>query len=373
MPTNIYIINISSVAASGVTHFNEYFLSGKTGLCMLKIIVILVLVSAAAARAGVVELHNGDRLQGELVRIDGDHLIWKSTLFGEQWIAKKNIKNIQSLRPLKVNGRKSPCQVQAMEGVNLVYQCENSTTLRRSSLMTLKTLMPYEDYRKGAWSHRGRLNLWGAYSRGNEVRDEWNLQAELELRRGDFRHGLGGEFARASWNRAPAQERWNSRYSLDWFLAEHWFWYNSALAGADPQRGMRSYRSLGSGAGYQFFENQKAAFSVKTGAAFMDEQYQVPSTPAEEFAQSDEFMALRLATDFRYHLPWGVGFFHNNEVLQSTDDTPNWRVKTSTGLSSMILKRIYSEFKVDYWLDNEPQPTRQDADTRMSLGLSYKW
>lgn len=339
---------------------------------MKHFVILFGLLFAIGTQAGMIELTNGDRLEGDLVRLDKEHLVWKSSNFGEQWIAKNKIKNIQSSRPLKVNGSKSPCLVQAMEGEDLVYQCESSARIRRASLLTIKTLMPYEDYKKGAFVHRGRLNLWGAYSRGNEVRDEWNLQTEMEFRRSDFRHVIGGEFARASWNYAPAQDRWNSRYSLDWFLAEHWFWYNSLLAGADPQRGMDSYRSLGSGAGYQFFENQKSALSLKTGAAYMDEQYIVPQH-LEEFATEDEFIALRLATDFRYAMPWGVGFFHNNEVLQSAEDKPNWRLKTSTGLSSMILKRIYSEFKVDYWLDNEPQPTRKSVDTRMSLGVSYKW
>lgn len=355
-------------------YFNEYLHPGKTGRLIVKhFVIVFGWLFALSVQAGMIELINGDRLEGELVRLDAEHVVWKSSNFGEQWIAKAKIKNIQSERPLKINGSKAACQLHNMEGENLVYQCENSSRIRHSSLLTVKTLMPYEDYKKGAFVHRGRFNLWGAYSRGNEVRDEWNLQTEVELRRSDVRHVIGGEFARASWNHAPAQDRWNSRYSLDWFLAEHWFWYNSLLAGADPQRGMDSYCSLGSGAGYQFFENQKSALSLKTGAAYMDEQYLVPHDLAGEFAAGDEFMAFRLATDFRYSMPWGVGFFHNNEVLQSTEDQPNWRLKTSTGLSSMILKRIYSEFKIDYWLDNEPQPTRKSADTRMSLGVSYKW
>lgn len=337
------------------------------------ILILLFIVSSVTASAGVIELHNGDRLEGELVRIEADHLVWKSSNFGEQWISKTKIKNIRSERPLKINGSKAACQLQNMDGAELVYQCENSSRVRRSSLLTIKTLMPYEDYKKGAWIHHGRLNLWGAYSRGNEVRDEWNLQTEIELRRADFRHVIGGDFARASWNYSAPQERWNGRYSLDWFVADQWFWYNSLLAGADPQRGMANYRSLGSGAGYQFFENRTSALSLKTGAAYMDENYIFPQELIGEFASGDEFIAMRVATDFRYTMPWGVGFFHNNELLQSAEDKPNWRVKTTTGLSSMILKRIYSEFKIDYWLDNEPQPARKGADTRMSLGVSYKW
>ncbi len=334
---------------------------------------LMLIVFCPAAFAGVLELLNGDRLEGELVSIDDEYLLWKSTNFGEQRIKKNIVKNIQTDTALKINGNNTPCHLQPMDEEFLRYQCGDSPRIKRASLLRIKTLMPYEEYKKGSFTHHGRINLWGAYSRGNEVRDEWNAQSEFTLRRNDFRHVIGGEFSRASWNYSRPQKRWNSRYSLDWFFGEHWFWYNSLLAGADPQRGMRSYERLGSGAGYQFFDNKAMALSLKSGLAQHHETYQLPVDLAGNYASADDFLALGLALDFRYQLPWGVGFFHNNEVLQSTEGDPNLQLKTSTGLSSMILARIYSEFKLDYWLDTDPQPARQDKDTRMSLGLSYKW
>lgn len=334
---------------------------------------LLSLWLSAAAWAGVVELLNGDRLEGELISIDDDHLLWRSTNFGEQSIKKSDVKNIQTDVALKINGNNVPCQLEPMDEEYLRYRCEKSDRVKRASLLRIKTLMPYEDFKKGTYVHHGYLKLWGAYSRGNEVRDEWNAQSELTLRRNDFRHVIGGEFARASWNHSAAQERWNMHYSLDWFIGEHWFWYNSGLAGADPQRGISAYQHLGSGAGYQFFENKAMTLSLKSGLALLDESYQLPEGLVGDYAMEDDFVALGVGFDFRYNMPWGVGFFHNNEILQPTDNDPNLQLKTSTGLSSMILKRIYSEFKIDYWLDKDPQPTRQDKDTRMSLGVSYKW
>lgn len=323
--------------------------------------------------AGVVELLNGDRLSGELVSIDEENLLWRSTNFGEQSIKKTNIKNIQTDVALKINGNKSPCRLEPMEAEYLRYRCEASERTKRASLLRVKTVVPYEEFKKGTYVHHGRINLWGAYSRGNEVREEWNTQGELSVRRSDFRHVVKGEFARASWNYSRPQERWSANYSLDWFFGEHWFWYNSLLTGADPQRGMRTYERLGSGAGYQFFENKTMALSLKSGLAFLDESYQLPTNLVGDYKLEDNFTAVGFAVDFRYKLPWGVGFFHNNEMLQSMKDDPNLQLKTSTGLSSMILARVYSEFKIDYWLDKDPQPTRQDKDTRMSLGVSYKW
>lgn len=339
----------------------------------LSFVALLLLCCSSFTFAGVVELLNGDRLAGELVSIDEENLLWRSTNFGDQSIKKADIKNIQSDVALKINGNKSPCRLEPMEAEYLRYRCGESTRTKRASLLRVKTLVPYEEFKKGTYVYHGRINLWGAYSRGNEVREEWNTQGELSVRRSDFRHVVKGEFARASWNYSPPQERWSANYSLDWFFGEHWFWYNSVLIGADPQRGMRAYEYLGSGAGYQFFENKSMAFSLKSGLSLLDESYQLPVDLIDLYKQEDDFTAIGFALDFRYNLPWGVGFFHNSEVLQPIDNDPNLQLKTSTGLSSMILERVYSEFKIDYWLDKDPQPTRQDKDTRMSLGVSYKW
>lgn len=343
---------------------------------MQKILVtcgILFCSFVSTSYAGVIELLNGDRLEGELVSIDSDYLLWRSKNFGDQNIKKTNIKNIESDVAFKINGNNTPCYLEPMEAEYLRYRCGEAAPVKRASLLRIKTLLPYTTYLKDSYMNHGRIHLWGAYSRGNEVRDEWNAQGEITLRRNDFRHVVGGEFARASWNYSSPQERWNASYSLDWFMGEHWFWYNSVLLGSDPQRGMSSYERLGSGAGYQFFENKTMTLAVKSGLAWHDETYQLPAGLEGDYALADDFMAVGFALDFRYNLPWGVGFFHNNEMLHSTEDDPNVQIKTSTGLSSMILKRIYSEFKIDYWLDKDPQPTRQDKDTRMSLGVSYKW
>ena len=38
--------------------------------------------------AGVVVLTNDDRINGQLMRLDGEHVVWKTANFGEQWIKR---------------------------------------------------------------------------------------------------------------------------------------------------------------------------------------------------------------------------------------------------------------------------------------------
>lgn len=336
-------------------------------------LMTLFCVFCSITHAGVLVLNNDDRLNGQLVRLDGEHVVWKTANFGEQWIKRSIIKSIATEQALKINGSAQACHIVGLESDQLTYSCGDSEQLLRIPFLTLKVMIPFEDYKKGALTQHGKINIWGAYSRGNEVRDEWNAQAEVDLRRGEYRHVVGGEYARSSWFYSVPQVRWNARYSLDWFFQERWFWYNNTVIGADPRRGLDEYSLVGSGAGYQFWENKKTALSLKTGVAYLTETYLPPDGSSSSFNRKDDFFAARLALDFRYTFPLGVSFFHNNELIHSAENGSDWRLKTASGISSMILNKVFAEFKFDYLRDNEPQPGREGEDTRLSLGVSYKW
>lgn len=337
------------------------------------LVFLSLVLCVGSVEAGVIVLANGDRLDGQLVRLDGEQLVWKTTYFGEQSIKRANIKSIATDQKLKINGSTQACHLTGLENDLLSYSCGDDPQPLRIPFLTLKVMQPFEDYKKDTLIHHGKINLWGAYSRGNEVRDEWNLQGEADLRLGEFRHVVGGEYARSSWFYSTPQTRWNARYSLDWFLRERWFWYNNTVIGADPRRGLDEYVLLGSGVGYQFWENKKTALSLKTGVAYLNEKYLPPNNNTQDFIHGDEFYAIRLGMDFRYTFPLGVSFFHNNELIHSLENTSDWRLKTASGISSMILNKVFAEFKFDYLLDNEPQPGREGEDKRLSLGVSYKW
>lgn len=339
----------------------------------MKFFLLSILFCCVNVHAGHIELTNGDRLMGNLVRIQGDYVIWKSENFGEQQIPKLKVKNLVGSKPLKISGNKTPCILEGMEDENLVYYCGLRSRMNRTSLLSIEVMTPFDDFVADKFIHTGRVGIWGAYVRGNEVRDEWNLQAELSMRRGEWRHTFKGEYAEASWQHSPPSLKWNARYTLDWFFRERWFWFNNLSLGAEEQRALEHYASLGSGTGYQFWESSATAFALKGGLSYFDEQYSVPASAEDSFDPSDTFAAAYLATDFRYRLPWGVGFFHNNELIQSFDEGDNWHLKTATGLSAMLISKIYSELKLDYNVDNLPQPGKKARDTRMSVGVSYKW
>jgi putative salt-induced outer membrane protein YdiY len=333
----------------------------------------VLLTLSVPSLAGVLELKSGDRILGEVVRLEGDELVWNSSIAGEIRVQKSDIANLYSSMPMKISGFRRACIMEKVDDEDLVYYCGARVNLRRIPLLSLRTLLPYSDYVTGVYRTAGKINLWGAYSSGNEVRNEWNIQGEARVRIDEVRHVVNGEYANASWNKASNKVRWNGGYSFEWFYRPQWFSYNSLSSGRDENRGLERQWILGSGLGHQFYETSNAAFSQQLGLAYMDQQYEELKIIEKGFDESVQAIYLRTATDFRYVLFENVSVFHTNEFMYSLDDNEDWHLRTSSGLSSRILEQIVSEVKLEYWVDNMPQPTKAREDVRLSVGFGYQW
>lgn len=335
---------------------------------------LLLLAASAPASAGLLELQNGDRLAGKFISADENSVVWESESLGRLTISKADIYNLQTTKPLKINGVGEPCLVQGMEAEHLVYSCGDDVVPRRVPLVSLAMMIPFQKFRSGeATTLAGKINISGTYARGNEIRNDWKFNTGVEYRKVDWRHTGAFEYASFSSGENPPQVRWAGRYVLDWFFRERWFVHSEARFGRDELRALDRYYNVGAGTGYQFWENNNTALSMTAGLVLVADTYDVPDNPPPDFTRTEERIAWRLGTDFRYKLPFGVSFFHKNEFVRSFDYGKDWQLTSSTGLNSMLVSKIYAETKLEYEVDNDPQPGTEREDIRLVVGLSYEW
>lgn len=333
---------------------------------------LLVLILPWEAGAGLLTLKNGDRLGGELIKLEAEVVIWVSDSFGKLTVDKNKIENLQTSTLLKINGYDDACTVYGVEGVELIYSCDKHGP-GRVALQTLEVVLPYEDYLAGAHTYHGRLGLAGTYSRGNKVEDDWDLDSEVEFRRGDFRHMVQLEYEGKSLDNAPADEKFKVEYGLDWFYQTRWFWYNDVTASADESKNLDERYSLGSGFGYQVWEIDRTALSLQGGVTFVKELFDRPEGEVEDFESSDDLVAWELSAKYRYKLPLGAEVFHTNKLIQSLKDNADWRFDSNTGLNIPLGAGLFSEFRVEYDVDNQPQSGNRREDTKLRVGIGYDW
>ncbi len=332
----------------------------------------LMLMVSQFVSAGVLTLKNGDRLQGELIKLESEVVIWASDSFGELTIVKDRIENLQTATLLKINGHDDPCTLFGMAGTDLAYSCKNDGP-GQVALATLEVALPYEDFMAGAHTYRGKLALAGTYSRGNKVQDDWDLDTGVEFRRGDFRHLTGIEYEAKAQDDRPTDQKLTAEYDLDWFFATRWFLYGDVSYAFDETKDIDERYTLGSGFGFQAWEMDRTALALQGGLIFVKELFDRPDVPSADFESSDSRLAWEVSTDYRYKLPVGADIFHASSLISSFEDGDDWRIESDTGVSIPLGAGLFSEFKLEYDFDHQPQSGKHHEDSKLSVGVGYEW
>lgn len=329
---------------------------------------LVLAVSSISANAGELILKNGDKLSGELAKITADKVVWKSDSFGEVSVAKSQVMKFTTSESLKINGFKDPCAIDSVVSGDVNYTCGD--TSRTTALMTLKETLPFSQAKVSNQSYGGKLNVTGTSATGNNEETFWDISTGIVVRDGDLRQTADVNYQGRSQNDAPVDEFYEGNYQVDWFFLPEWFWYGDVLATKDEDSNIAERYQLGTGVGYQFWESEQTALSVETGLTQVKENFE-DVDPGED--EGREFASWRAAADYRYSLPFGADFYHKSILLASLENGEDWEINTETGLGLPLFKGISTQLKLEYDFDNQPADNREEEDTRLTVGLGYKW
>jgi putative salt-induced outer membrane protein YdiY len=332
----------------------------------LSILISLFFYSANLFSAELT-LKTGERLLGELVKLEGDSVTWLSPGLGQITLAKRNIASLTTHTLLKINGHDKPCALYSIQWDETFYSCEDKTS-NQLRVTALELIMPYEDYYQGAYSFRGKVAINGEYASGNTEEDTWAVDTEAEVRRGDYRHTLGAKYEYKSKQDNISENKLDTRYRLDWFFSERWFSYGQVMWAMDDSKKLDGRLNLGGGIGYQFWENDHSALALQTGINYVKEDRETDTSELES-----ERHLWRIATDFRHKLPLSGEFFHRSQLLWPYDGGEDWEFESVTGINFPLGYGVFSGIQLDYEYDNIPADETEREDTRLKVGVGYEW
>lgn len=328
-------------------------------------------VSAERVFAGEVALTNGDVLKGELLSIQQDHLVWQSVSFESLKIPKNKVEKLVSAVPLKLPARKGPCYWSGMNRGRVTFQCAAGGEVL-ASLLSIKEAVLYQDHKKTTFEQRGKLTATGQRESGVRQKQDWVVDANVFLRHTDFRHNLLANYRGESINKSELRQRYELSYQFDWFFAPKTFWSSKASALRDELRFIDRRYSLSSGIGYQFWENRRSSLSIELGPQYLEEAI-VQNVANQNVLIEDDYASWRIASAFNLRLPRDTRFSSRIEIVRSMSDGEDWDAKTSSGLSLPIAGGITAELIFDFDYDNTPVDQRSPRDSRLRLGLGYRW
>ena len=316
--------------------------------------------------ADTVWLKNGDKLTGTITVFDGGKLLIQTKYAGAVTIDWKEVKTLDSDQHLLVKqdaytGEMSKSLTAADDGKVTLANGEAPKTVELASIQQI--LKPKPVVEDLVW--KGNVDLALDYQRAEKDTDDYDVGFKTTARHGRWRHIAEGEYNREVQDDVTTTDNWRAEYSLDRFLTDQWFWQGRLNYKRDHIEELARQRVVGTGPGYQFWDDELGAFSLGSLLNRTDYEYKDGS--------KDNFYSVAMKWDYnRYLIGKKVEFFTNGEVGKPLSNVANYALDAEMGL----------RYKVTEWASLNLKAERDiisgtnDADlnkTRYTAGFGVAW
>lgn len=316
--------------------------------------------------ADTVWMKNGDKLTGTITVFDGGKLLIQTKYAGAVTIDWKEVKTLDSDQHLLVKqdaytGEMSKSLTAADDGKVTLANGEAPKTVELASIQQI--LKPKPVVEDLVW--KGNVDLALDYQRAEKDTDDYDVGFKTTARHGRWRHIAEGEYNREVQDDVTTTDNWRAEYSLDRFLTDQWFWQGRLNYKRDHIEELARQRVVGTGPGYQFWDDELGAFSLGSLLNRTDYEYKDGS--------KDNFYSVAMKWDYnRYLIGKKVEFFTNGEVGKPLSSVANYALDAEMGL----------RYKVTEWASLNLKAERDiisgtnDADlnkTRYTAGFGVAW
>ncbi|ERI54444.1 hypothetical protein N878_02570 [Pseudomonas sp. EGD-AK9] len=324
----------------------------------------LALLSSTAV-ADTVWLKNGDRLTGTIKFYDGNKLLLQTDYGGAIALDWKKIATLESEQALLIkqddfNGERAKSLQAAEPGKVTLANGDVPKTVELSEIAQIIKPKPLvEDF---TW--KGNVDLALDYKRAESDTDDYDVDVKTQARHGWWRHNAQAEYNRELKDDVVSTDNWSAEYALDRFLTEQWFWQGRFEYKRDRIEELERQRTLGTGPGYQFWDNELGAFSIATLANRSDYVY--------SNGEQDRFYALSVKWDYnRYLIGKAVELFSVGEVGKPLEGVADYTLDAEVGLRYKVTDWASLNMKAEK--DIVSGAEGELDETRYSLGFGVGW
>lgn len=227
------------------------------------LLALVLSTLSAPTLADTVWLKNGDKLSGTIQLFDSGKLLLQTDYAGSITLDVRKIATLESDRELLVKhgdfvGERAKSLKPAGQGqVELV----NGEAPRVVELASISQMLPPKPLVQDlTWS--GNLDFSADYKRAeNDIKD-YDIDLDTKARHGAWRHGIAAEYDHETKDGQRKTDRVELGYDLDRFLGEKFFWQGQLKYSHDRIEELETQRTVGTGPGYQFWDDQLGAFSM---------------------------------------------------------------------------------------------------------------
>ena len=335
-------------------------MNSRSLLCLLA-----VSLCASPVFADTVWMKNGDRLSGKIKVFDGGKLLLETPYGGSIALDWKQVQTLESDQEMLVkqdaySGEKAKSLKAAEPGKVTLANGEAPKTVELASIEQIMKPKPLvEDF---VW--KGNVDVALDYKRAENDTDDYDVRLKTQARHGLWRHNGQAEYNRELRDDVLSTDNWGVEYALDRFLTEQWFWQGRLEYKRDRIEDLRRQRTVGTGPGYQFWDNELGAFSVAGLLNRSDYEY--------ANGESDRFYALSMKWDYnRYLVGKSVELFSTGEVGKPLANVADYTLDAAMGLRYKMTDWASLNMKAEKDLVSGSEGELDE--THYSLGFGIGW
>jgi putative salt-induced outer membrane protein YdiY len=323
--------------------------------------VLLLVLPPHSAIADEVRMKNGDRLTGEIVRMEKELLIFKSAYAEEKLsISWKEVDCIISEHNLPTEFKDNEFLIGRIScPENGKFQID-STLFGESIPTPLNQLLSVNPS-----TYSGLFNLGGSLNSGNTDTRALNVATLFQVRTRKHRFTVDAKHNYAAANGETTARNSSGSLKYDFFTREKVYSYAQSLTEQDYFANLNLRNTEGLGMGYQFFDTRQISLFVETGISYFNEDVIV--------GDDTRSAAVRWAAGLDRQVgPKRIKLFHRQEGYYSSS-AKSVVLRTEQGFLIPLLDNISANFEVDYRYNSSPQAGIKKSDLSVILGLTYEY
>lgn len=334
------------------------------------LIVCLLCTGAAADR---VDLANGDRITGTVVRKEGDQLVLQTAYAGEIRVNWSQVVRVETDEPMSlVLSNQSLAESRAIgtpaadstDPVSAQRATPDATVVVPPDQVAYINAGPGIDVLGVRW--KGRINVGGSGNRGNSETDNLHVDGEAVARRQRNRYTINGTLDRGKDRNVVTKQNARLSGKYDLFIGPTWYGYALATFEEDRFRDIDLRTTLGAGVGHQLIDDERTSLSLEGGLNHVRTDFSL--------APDESYPALRWALKFDHRLfSTDLQFFHSHELLTDLQRTEHTFVRSQTGLRMPLLQRLMATAQLNVDFDNAPAPGKTKTDRTYLFTIGYQW
>jgi putative salt-induced outer membrane protein YdiY len=312
------------------------------------------------ALADEVQLQNGDRITGAVVRLAGGNLTFKAA-GADLTIPWNTVTALTSTTTLRVRlpnqGRQTVTGITTVAPGQLMLTPGGQVAF--ADVQDIGPIEPRVTVRGGA--NAGFLN-----SSGNTDVFNLRLDADLALRQDANRYSWTAALNKAEDRGVNTARNWNTALNYDRFVTTRLFVNANAIFTNDRFRDLDLRTALGLGVGYQVFDTPVVKLTANGGLGWVIEDLIL--APDNDYSAARESLALDITG-----VPNRILFFHKHDGYFGLAGDDNLFVKSSSGVRITVIRNFVTSFQFDLDYDPSPSPGRRSTDRTQVVSFGYRF